>query len=159
MTEGRRKEWADFGAFQGAETPDPQAPETFARSKLRWDEQSAPAHAPIRRLYRDLIALRRQEPACRVRDRSQSEVHIAGEQAVTLLLTGSAGRDAPLLVIANLGGAASCDLSLVGGAASTWTLILDTEADIYGGAATPQPPRGRVDLFSPRTLVFRGGLQ
>ncbi len=159
VTAGRRKEWADFAAFQGAETPDPQTPETFARSKLRWEEQAAPAHAPIRRLYRDLIALRRQEPACRVRDRVESEIHIAGEQAVTLLLTGSAGSAAPLLIIANLGGAASCELSLVGGGASAWTLILDTEDGIYGGTATSLPPRGRVDLVGPRTLVFRGGPQ
>jgi maltooligosyltrehalose trehalohydrolase len=32
--EGRRREFADFAAFSGAEVPDPQAAETFARSKL-----------------------------------------------------------------------------------------------------------------------------
>ena len=42
--------------------PDPQDPETFPRSKLRWDERGDGMHARILALYRDLIALRRRVP-------------------------------------------------------------------------------------------------
>ena len=42
--------------------PDPQDPETFTRSKLRWDERGEGVHARILALYRDLIALRRRIP-------------------------------------------------------------------------------------------------
>jgi maltooligosyltrehalose trehalohydrolase len=58
--EGRKKEFADHG-WDADEIPDPQDPQTFQRSKLDWNEAETAEHAPLRRLYRDLIALRRTE--------------------------------------------------------------------------------------------------
>ena len=58
VTEGRRKEFESFSGFSG-EVPDPQDPETFMSSRLRWDELSRPLHAGMLRLYQDLLALRR----------------------------------------------------------------------------------------------------
>jgi maltooligosyltrehalose trehalohydrolase len=58
--DGRRAEFAAFEGFEG-EVPDPQSPETFARSTLRAGD-GAPA---MRDLYRRLLELRRglpQEP-------------------------------------------------------------------------------------------------
>jgi maltooligosyltrehalose trehalohydrolase len=55
---GRRREFAAFAAFSGAEVPDPQAPETFERSKL---DPSA-ADEGMRAFYRELLALRRELP-------------------------------------------------------------------------------------------------
>ena len=55
--EGRRKEFEDFAAFAGEEVPDPQAPETFERSKLTRREDRR-----LAALYRDLLALRPQLP-------------------------------------------------------------------------------------------------
>ncbi|MEA2341478.1 MAG: maltooligosyltrehalose trehalohydrolase, partial [Solirubrobacteraceae bacterium] len=55
--EGRRREFAAFAAFAGADVPDPQAEETFLASKLT--RQADPALA---RLTRDLLALRRELP-------------------------------------------------------------------------------------------------
>jgi maltooligosyltrehalose trehalohydrolase len=52
--EGRRREFEDFAAFAGAEVPDPQALETFLRSKLHPREPDP--------LYRELLALRRELP-------------------------------------------------------------------------------------------------
>ena len=56
--EGRRREFAAFAAFSGEEVPDPQALETFERSKL---DPSA-GDDGLRALYRRLIALRRELP-------------------------------------------------------------------------------------------------
>lgn len=61
ISEGRREEFAAFG-WDPAEVPDPQAPETFERSKLRWEERSQIAHAEMTEWYRALIALRREMP-------------------------------------------------------------------------------------------------
>jgi maltooligosyltrehalose trehalohydrolase len=58
--EGRKKEFADHG-WDADEIPDPQDPATFQRSKLDWDEAEAGDHARLRRIYHDLIALRRSE--------------------------------------------------------------------------------------------------
>ncbi len=57
VTEGRRREFEDFEGF-GGDVPDPQAPETFERSRLPWQEQEFAPHAGILALYRDLLALR-----------------------------------------------------------------------------------------------------
>jgi maltooligosyltrehalose trehalohydrolase len=55
--EGRRREFADFAAFAGAEVPDPEAPETFLRSKLSRDGPD-----DMRRLYQSLLRLHRELP-------------------------------------------------------------------------------------------------
>jgi maltooligosyltrehalose trehalohydrolase len=59
--EGRKAEFAEHG-WDADEIPDPQDPQTFARSKLDWDEVDTGEHARLHRLYRDLIALRRNHP-------------------------------------------------------------------------------------------------
>jgi maltooligosyltrehalose trehalohydrolase len=56
--EGRRKEFARFAAFAGEDVPDPQASETFKRSKLDRSE----ADGELRAFYRELLALRRELP-------------------------------------------------------------------------------------------------
>jgi len=59
--EGRKSEFAEHG-WDADDIPDPQDPQTFQRSKLNWEEVDAGEHARLRRLYRDLIALRHNEP-------------------------------------------------------------------------------------------------
>lgn len=59
--EGRKKEFADHG-WDADEIPDPQDPETFLRSKLKWDEVTDGDHGRLLEIYRGLIALRRDEP-------------------------------------------------------------------------------------------------
>ncbi|OBG27088.1 malto-oligosyltrehalose trehalohydrolase [Mycobacterium sp. 852002-51057_SCH5723018] len=59
--EGRKAEFADHG-WSADEIPDPQDPQTFARSKLNWAEVDSGEHARLRRVYRDLIALRHNDP-------------------------------------------------------------------------------------------------
>ncbi|MGH9000409.1 MAG: malto-oligosyltrehalose trehalohydrolase [Acidimicrobiia bacterium] len=62
VSEGRRREFADFG-WAPDTVPDPQDPETFARSKLDWAELAKEPHAGILAWHRDLLALRRRLPA------------------------------------------------------------------------------------------------
>jgi len=58
--EGRKAEFAEHG-WDADDIPDPQDPQTFARSKLNWDEVDSGEHARLYAFYRDLIALRRTE--------------------------------------------------------------------------------------------------
>ncbi len=62
VSEGRRREFVAFG-WAPEEVPDPQAEETFLRSKLRWEEISEGVHAEMLDWYRRLIAFRREEIA------------------------------------------------------------------------------------------------
>jgi maltooligosyltrehalose trehalohydrolase len=58
--EGRKAEFAEHG-WDADDIPDPQDPQTFLRSKLDWAEVRSGPHARLGQLYRDLIALRRNE--------------------------------------------------------------------------------------------------
>jgi maltooligosyltrehalose trehalohydrolase len=59
--EGRQREFAAFG-WKPEDIPDPQAPETFARSTLDWRELGEAPHASVLDWYRQLIRLRRAVP-------------------------------------------------------------------------------------------------
>jgi maltooligosyltrehalose trehalohydrolase len=61
VSEGRRREFATHG-WASEDVPDPQAPETFRRSLLDWDEREKPPHRELLQWYRALIALRRSCP-------------------------------------------------------------------------------------------------
>ena len=62
VREGRRREFAAFG-WKPEEIPDPQDPDTFARSKLDWSEIHREGHADLLAWHRQLIRLRRSERA------------------------------------------------------------------------------------------------
>jgi maltooligosyltrehalose trehalohydrolase len=58
---GRYEEFASFG-WSADEIPDPQAKETFQRSKLDWEEVAREPHAGLLEWHRKLIGLRRRSP-------------------------------------------------------------------------------------------------
>lgn len=62
VSEGRKREFAAFG-WAPESIPDPEAIETFERSKLKWGELNEGEHAEMLDWYRQLIRLRRTEPS------------------------------------------------------------------------------------------------
>jgi maltooligosyltrehalose trehalohydrolase len=56
VEQGRRKEFETFGWAQ--EVPNPQSPQTFADSRLDWDELTVPVHQDLLLWYRKMIGLR-----------------------------------------------------------------------------------------------------
>ena len=66
VTQGRRAEFAHFASFKGdgalAEVPDPQAEDTFLRSKLAWTERRTPAGRALLALVGRMLELRRTDP-------------------------------------------------------------------------------------------------
>jgi maltooligosyltrehalose trehalohydrolase len=152
VTEGRRIEFASFTAFSNKQVPDPQARETFLRSKLRWEERERPSHAEVLRLYRDLIGLRRRLAALRRRARGMFTVTLASEYALALRQRGSEQKDT-LLLIVNLHGRLRLDLGDLYDTnpppECTWTQLLDTEDAKYGG-------RGDTHLVEGTTLEMSG---
>lgn len=63
VTEGRRKEFEHFASFQDPakreQIPDPQAAETFLRSKLDWSQRELPGHTHCWNWYRKLLHMRK----------------------------------------------------------------------------------------------------
>jgi maltooligosyltrehalose trehalohydrolase len=77
VREGRRREFAAFG-WDPEAIPDPQDPATFEASVLAWGELEREPHAGLLAWHRDLIRLRREQPALRDPSRPVVRVDPAG---------------------------------------------------------------------------------
>jgi maltooligosyltrehalose trehalohydrolase len=101
VTEGRRAEIEEFG--NGQACAGPQAPETFAESRLNWALAAQPRHHALLDWYRRLIALRRAHAAlgnCRM---DLTQVH-HGERARWITLGRSDPSGEAAVLICNLSG-------------------------------------------------------
>ena len=129
---GRRKEFESFGWSE--DVPDPQAEETFRRSRLDRSRAAAPEHAAVFALYRDLLALREEEPTLKPDAADVSVFETAG--CVTLLrrpVGHGDGRGGAVLAVFNCSGEPrEAPLPALG--AGRWALRLTTDAAGYGGA-------------------------
>ena len=161
VTEGRRREFRRFSAFSDPAAreriPDPQADETFLRSKLRWEEIDRMPQRGMLRLYRELLALRRTEPALRGRGREGMAVSAVGDRALALRRAAPDG--AAILLVANLGDALELrpgDLPDTGAPPGReWSLLLATEAGHFGGEDTCRLDGDTLELRSAGALVLR----
>jgi maltooligosyltrehalose trehalohydrolase len=161
VTQGRQAEFAGFTAFSGESVPDPQARETFLRSKLRWDERAQPPHAGVLQLYRDLLDLRRRLPALRARDRASFAVAPVGEATLVVRRTGPLAKDT-LLLIVHLRGARQLRLSeqpeAIAPDGMRWAALLDSEDERYAGrgAARLAENGNMLELDGPGAVVYGG---
>ncbi|HST62518.1 MAG TPA: malto-oligosyltrehalose trehalohydrolase [Longimicrobium sp.] len=139
VTEGRRREFGKFSAFADPAVreriPDPQAPETFSRSRLRWDERETLPHSGILALYRELLRLRHAHPALRRRDRDGFAVAALGEHGLALRREGEDG--SALLLVVSFQGPLAADLTQAeetrAADGSRWALLLSSEEARFGG--------------------------
>jgi maltooligosyltrehalose trehalohydrolase len=143
VTEGRRREFRHFLAFIEPQNrdkiADPQDLSTFESSVLNWEETAREPHAATLRLYRDLIRLRRSEPALRSDCRDDYEaVALDGE---TLLLVRSGPTYGRIAVVTRFEGAAELDLKDQEGIelpeGMRWQLLLTTEDEPYAPRSNP----------------------
>jgi maltooligosyltrehalose trehalohydrolase len=102
VKEGRRSEFSRFSDFSNPaerqDIPDPQAEETFLRSKLDWDEALEEPHSGIWKLYQTLAMLRHSEPALRSRRREDFQVFRLGK-ALGLHRTSEDSSQSVLLLV------------------------------------------------------------
>jgi maltooligosyltrehalose trehalohydrolase len=82
VRQGRRREFSAF-AWQG-EVPDPQAEETFLRSKLNWELGHAGHHQVLRRWYQTLIHLRKTLAPLQNLERNSVEVELFAQTGLAL---------------------------------------------------------------------------
>jgi maltooligosyltrehalose trehalohydrolase len=118
------------------EVPDPQAEETFERSRPDWTRAREAPHAALRSLYRDLLALRREEPALRPGDAGVDVRHDPGEGWIVLRLAPIFdGHE--LLAMFNL---SDTETRVPAHAipAARWRLRLSTEDAGYRGDSDPR---------------------
>jgi maltooligosyltrehalose trehalohydrolase len=152
VTEGRRREFSRFAAFQDPairETiPDPQAPGTFTNSKLQWDELREQSHAQMLLLYQEFIALRRTHPALQNRAR---ENWVASEvDEFVAIFFGEPGRYDLAVLVDLVGGHAMPNLDrprMTPGEGRDWRQVLSSNEPRFGGT-------DGADFSSPTTLIL-----
>ncbi|HEY3706665.1 MAG TPA: malto-oligosyltrehalose trehalohydrolase [Terracidiphilus sp.] len=78
VSEGRKREFEAFG-WDPSEVPDPEAKETFERSKLNWQEVTEGEHAEMLAWYRELIRVRKATPALNDAEPGHTRVTVGEE--------------------------------------------------------------------------------
>ncbi len=116
VTDGRRKEFAKFPAFNDPEArkciPDPSHPDTFERSKLDWNTWEQPEHQSWFQLYKMLLDLRRMHVMPRLHglEGGNATARPLGERSVAI--EWRLGDGSRLTVLANLGKSAVLDVTI-----------------------------------------------
>jgi maltooligosyltrehalose trehalohydrolase len=156
VREGRKREFEAF-SWQG-EVPDPQAEATFASAKLSWSWPEGTPRAGLRRLYRDLLAARREWPA--LRDFEDRTVRLMeGDQGagpILELVRGGESLGAESLgaesvrALFNLG---DRPVRPPGGTTGEAPILFDSEAVEYGGWRREAGP---VEELAPFEFIVLG---
>jgi maltooligosyltrehalose trehalohydrolase len=128
ITSGRREEFASFAAFADpalrAAIPDPQALQTFERSRLPWHELHEPEHASILRLYQRVIGLRATSAPMRTSDRASFDARALDAETILVLRRDGGERVWIVIRLAGAGTATIC------GAAAAHTLLTTEDPDV-----------------------------
>jgi maltooligosyltrehalose trehalohydrolase len=146
---GRRREFEAFGSMGAA--PDPQAEETFLRSRLDRTLSARPRHAELLALYRDLLQLRREEPALRPGNAQVDVASDATEEWITVCLTPPTG--ATLLAAFNLS-ARTCEVPAPTIQGGCWRVRLTTEDPRYGGSGGQEGTHPSPRVWLPAHTAF-----
>ncbi len=103
VSEGRRKEFAGFARFASPEAaakiPDPQALETFVRSRLDWSLREQGRHRAMLELHHELLRMRHLDPVLAEGSRDR----IRARAFDTLLLVDRWNQHGNRVLAANLG--------------------------------------------------------
>lgn len=148
VTRGRRAEFEPFERFRDpaapSAIPDPNDPETFAHSKLAWDELDRPAHGEWRALYRELLSLRHRHVVPRLARMRAGGAYSVRDNAL-MRVDWTLGDGSGLHLLANLSDAPCGGCEVLPG-----RVIYASTPPAADGPATRSVPAG----LSAWTVVF-----
>lgn len=152
---GRAKELSQFPSIATPDMQaclvDPGAEDTFLRSKIDHPERDKPFHREIFALHKDLLRLRREDPAFRrVAQRGEVDGAVLGHDAFVLRFFAAPGSgeaqvagSADRLLLINLGIDLSLDPApeplLAPPCGFRWHVLWSSEDPKYGGSGTASP--------------------
>jgi len=145
VRKGRKEEFAAFG-WEG-EIPDPQDEGTFLRSRPDPALRESGNHALLLALHRELIRIRKTDPALSRTDRESMEVSsFETEHALVVLRRNGSAQTAAVFHFGDVQG--TLPLSLPGG---PWEKVLDSSDARWGGpgGAPPEMPNTATDTALP----------
>ncbi|HEY1187135.1 MAG TPA: malto-oligosyltrehalose trehalohydrolase [Gemmata sp.] len=132
VREGRKREFEMAG---GDAPPDPQAEDTFRRSKLNWERREQGRHAVLWAYYRELLRVRRESPALRFPDKERLRVTPFPEHRV-LVVERWDGDSETLLVLNFSDRPAEVVVKIRAG---VWDRVLDSADARWGGPGARAP--------------------
>ncbi|MGE5440225.1 MAG: malto-oligosyltrehalose trehalohydrolase [Bacteroidota bacterium] len=142
VAEGRSEFLAQFPSLATPEMqwclPDPASQRTFERSKIDFAERQS--HAPIYKMHRDLLTLRREDPVLSRQERRMMDGAVLADEAFLLRFFDDDGNDR--LLIVNLG--RDIELTIVPEPllappeGRNWKTLWASEKPEYGGCGSPE---------------------
>jgi maltooligosyltrehalose trehalohydrolase len=152
---GRRREFAYFEK-EGLDPPDPQAVETFERSKLDWSLREGGDHATLLALYTELFRLRRELPALAGPTADEAVPTLHGPATISFHRTLLGQPEDAVLVVLHAGeDAVRLDLAAEG----SWAVELDTASETWDGpGAAELHPGGthlHLEVAGPSAVLLR----
>lgn len=137
---GREAEFEAF-AWQG-EIPDPQATETFLRSKLNWERRNEGRHRLLLKFYQRLIELRKSIPALHRLDKRT--LRVSGSESRRLIFLHRWCDESRIYCVMNFN-----RLETVGSSdelvfrpdlpPGRWRKVLDSADEVWGGLGSSLP--------------------
>jgi maltooligosyltrehalose trehalohydrolase len=144
VREGRKRE---LGAhYYESEFADPQAQSTFDRCVLDWSKPESSPHAPILRLYRDLIILRKQHPSLSNCRKDLTAIDF-DERSKSFVVKRTDPSGSTALLVCNF--SENAQPIPLPSSPQPWRLALRTDDPSYGANPTPSPTADLVhsDLY------------
>jgi maltooligosyltrehalose trehalohydrolase len=139
VRKGRREEFRAF-SWEG-EPSEPQAEETFQRSKLDWGKRAKDRHAVLLGFYRTLLKLRRETPALAELDRTRLEASVVPDTKIVAMRRWDAAGTSHVYCLLNFEKSeVSITLSLPEG---RWKKVLDSSDKSWAGPGASLPERGK----------------
>lgn len=132
---GRKEEFAAFG--REAEPPDPQDEATFLRSRLDQALRQKGRHNVLQDFYRELIRLRKENPALRHPGKREIEVDVLESERV-LAVRRWCGTAQALALFRFADSPAAVSIPCPAG---EWTKRLDASDTRWGGPGSPLPEK------------------
>ncbi|MDX5347413.1 MAG: malto-oligosyltrehalose trehalohydrolase [Hymenobacteraceae bacterium] len=127
VREGRKREFKAF-AWQG-EAPDPQAEETFERSKLSWIYEKESKNRFIWQFYKQLIQLRKEHPVLQFHSKKHLKTTADAAQKLLIMERWNDAGD-KVICYFNFGDKPAA-LSLPDG---NWQVLLNSSDEKWGGS-------------------------
>lgn len=145
VREGRAREFREFQ--MDGEAPAPDEDGTFLNSKIKWEKRKSGEHKLLHDFYRDLIELRKNNPAIANSDKYSYDV--SGFEDLKVLLLQRRRRQYRIMCLFNFSTeSARFEVHLPAG---NWKKILDSAESSYGGPGPllPEGMAGEQDLLMP----------
>ncbi|HSK10385.1 MAG TPA: malto-oligosyltrehalose trehalohydrolase [Vicinamibacterales bacterium] len=164
VRKGRREFLAQFPSLAGEQVQrnlaDPSDPETFERCRLDFSDRDR--HAGLYAMHRDLLALRRTDPAFRAQRRGGADGAVLGPHAFVLRFLAPDGHDGDRLLLVNLGRDLTLRVApeplLAPPAGLRWEILWSSEDPRYdGGGTAPLLNAGRLHMPGEAAVVLAAG--